>query len=188
MFRNTFYRKLNLRFKPPAQDTCDYCNKLNVQIKCAPLKSIERLRFMEEKENHLQSSENIKREHKEYIGDSKYSGDKMIVLVFDLEKVFETPKLSTNSAYYKRKLSTYNLCIHDDTHNRTYMYVWHEPIASRGPPEISSCLLYHFNHFLPKECENVILYSDGCGAQNRNIKTVAHVFALAVKSTAPHAF
>lgn len=93
-----------------------------------------------------------------------------IVLVFDLEKVFETPKLSTNSAYYKRYLSTYNLCIHDETHNRSYMYIWHEGIASRGPGEISSCLLYHFTHFLPKECHHLILYSDSCGGQNRNIK------------------
>lgn len=123
MFRDTFYRKFNLRFKQPAQDTCDYCNKLDVQIKCAALKSSERLKLMEEKENHLQCYENIKREHKEYIGDSKYSGDKTVVLVFDLEKVFETPKLSTNSAYYKRKLSTYNLCVHDEAHNRTYMHV-----------------------------------------------------------------
>lgn len=27
MFRDTFYRQFNLKFKPPAQDTCDICNK-----------------------------------------------------------------------------------------------------------------------------------------------------------------
>lgn len=100
------------------------------------------------------------------------TGDK-IVLVFDLEKIFETPKLSSSRSYYSRQLSTYNLCIHDETHNRTYMYLWHEAIASKGPQEITSCLIYHINNFIPKECKDVILYSDSCAAQNRNIKTSA---------------
>lgn len=85
--------------------------------------------------------------------------------------MFETPKLSSNSAYYKRQLSTFNLCIHDDTHNRSYMYIWHEAMASRGPEEITSYLIYHFNHYLPEICRHIILYSDSCGGQNRNIKT-----------------
>lgn len=99
------------------------------------------------------------------------SGGSKIVLVYDLEKVFDTPKLSTNVIYYKRQLSTYNLCIHDETNNRSYMYIWHEGIASKGPQEITSGLLYHFNNFVPANCHKIILYSDGCGSQNRNIKT-----------------
>lgn len=51
------------------------------------------------------------------------------------------------------------------------MYVWNESIASRGPQEITSCLLYHIKQYVPPECENLVLYSDSCGAQNRNIKT-----------------
>lgn len=171
MFRDVFYRKFNLKFKPPLQDTCNQCNILEMKIKTSTLKSDERIQLLEEKENHVHCVENIMREYREYKGESKLSGDRMVVLVYDLEKVFETPKLSTNCAFYKRKLSMYNLCIHDDTHNRSYMYTWHEAIASRGPPEITSCLLYHFDNFLPSECEEVITYSDSCGGQNRNIKT-----------------
>lgn len=51
------------------------------------------------------------------------------------------------------------------------MYIWHEGIASKGPQEIASCLIYHCTHFLPKECKQLDLYSDSCGGQNRNIKT-----------------
>lgn len=39
-------------------------------------------------------------------------------LTFDLEKALETPKLSTNIAYYKRQLWTYNLCIYDEVENK----------------------------------------------------------------------
>lgn len=170
MFRDTFRRKFNLSFKQPAQDTCDYCNKMELKIKAAPIKSVERMSFIQEKSNHLILVDFLVQEYKEFVNDSKISGDKKIVLVFDLEKVFETPKLSTNSAYYKRQLSTYNLCIHDATRNRTYMYIWHEAIASKGPQEIASCLIHHFDHFLGTDCEEVIMYSDSCGGQNRSIK------------------
>lgn len=71
MFRDIFYRKFNLRFKQPAQDTCDYCNKQTNKIQNAPLKSLERLKLMEEKKDHLQSVEYISREYKEYISESK---------------------------------------------------------------------------------------------------------------------
>lgn len=171
MFRDIFYRRFNLKFKQPAQDTCDCCNKLKMKIAAAALKSDERLKLMEEKFNHLEIVEKIHQEYKDYVSQSKLKADSTIVLVFDLEKVFQTSKLSTNSAYYKRKLSTYNLCIHDCTHNRSYMYIWHEAIASRGPPEVTSCLLYHFQNYIPKGYKDLVLYSDSTGAQNRNIKT-----------------
>lgn len=173
MFRDVFYRKFNLRFKQPQQDTCNFCDKMKHKIDASPLKSIERMRLIQEKDNHLQIIEHLEREYKEYLSESKFSADERIVLVFDLEKVFETPKLSSNRAYYSRQLSTYNFCVHDSTHNRTYMYIWHEAIASKGPQEITSCLIYHFDHFLPKECKYLHIYSDSCGAQNRNIKTSA---------------
>lgn len=182
MFRDIFYRKFNLRFKAPAQDTCDYCNKIEMKIKAAPIKSVERMKLIKEKTNHLNEIESLSREYNDIVSESKLSIDTKIVLVFDLEKVFETPKLSTNKAYYKRKLSTYNCCIHDVTHNRTYMYVWHEAMASKGPQEIASCLIYHFKNFIPKECTDLILYSDSCGGQNRSIKTSAMLSHFVEKS------
>lgn len=67
-------------------------------------------------------------------------------------------------------MSTFNLCVQDETNMRSYMYIWHEGIASRGPQEIASCLFFHFDKFIPENCCEIILYSDSCGAQNRNIK------------------
>lgn len=171
MFRDTFFRRFNLKFKPPLLDTCDKCNKLQMQIKSTVTKPELKIKLHEQKTDHLQLVEFISREYKENIDNSKLSGGKKIVLVFDLEKVFDTPKLDTNSAYYKRKLSTFNFCVHDATNNRSYMYIWHEGIASRGPQEITSCLIYHINTYVSKDCSEIFLYSDSCGGQNRNIKT-----------------
>lgn len=53
-----------------------------------------------------------------------------------------------------------------------FMYIWSENIASRGGQEIGSCLLKHFENHIPEEAKHIILYSDSCGGQNRNIKMV----------------
>lgn len=50
------------------------------------------------------------------------------------------------------------------------MYVWNESIASRGAQEIGSCLFRHLSSNVPQNTEKIILYSDSCGGQNRNIK------------------
>lgn len=63
MFRDVFYRRFNLRFKQPAQDTCDFCNKLDNMIKNAPIKSIEKISYMEQKAEHLQCVEFISQEY-----------------------------------------------------------------------------------------------------------------------------
>lgn len=48
------------------------------------------------------------------------------------------------------------------------MYVWNESMASRGPQEIGSCLLHFIKNYV--HTEKLIMYSDQCGGQNRNIK------------------
>lgn len=48
--------------------------------------------------------------------------------------------------------------------------MWSEDVASRGRQEIASCLLKHLNNSIEDDTQNVILYSDSCGGQNRNIK------------------
>lgn len=48
------------------------------------------------------------------------------------------------------------------------MYIWNESIASRGPQEIGSCLMHYFKTFVTEK--KVVMYSDQCGGQNRNVK------------------
>ena len=56
-------------------------------------------------------------------GEFKYeiqnaSNDTMVLTV-DLQKVLETPSLTTNIAFYKRQLSMYNLCIANEIQKRS---------------------------------------------------------------------
>ena len=49
-----------------------------------------------------------------------------------------------------------------------YMYMWPESVASRGSQDIASCLLKHFST-TQSQASHLILFSDACGGQNRNI-------------------
>lgn len=99
------------------------------------------------------------------------SNGKTLVFTFlFLRKALEMPSLITSVAFYKRQLWTYNLCIYDEIQKIAYMYIWSENVASRGGQEIGSCVLKHLRENVPPEASKVILYSDSCGGQNRNIK------------------
>lgn len=93
------------------------------------------------------------------------------MLTFDLEKSLPTPVPSTGIVCYKWQLWTYSLvgCMH----------MWDESIASRGSYEVGSCFLSHFKE-MRTMATRLILYSDACGGQNRNIDLVrlwVHVVA-----------
>uniref|UniRef100_A0A1B0DBG1 Uncharacterized protein n=1 Tax=Phlebotomus papatasi TaxID=29031 RepID=A0A1B0DBG1_PHLPP len=154
VFSDIFNKEFNLSFKKPHQDTCKVCD-------------IHRAMNAKEKENnarkmdqHLQEKDTVRQE---FINDVQRAKDEghVKVITFDLQKALPTPKVTTNVAFYKRQLWTYNLCLYDESEK-------HE--ASRGGQEIGSCILKHVKNHIGDNVTNLILYSDSCGGQNRNIK------------------
>ena len=93
------------------------------------------------------------------------------MFTFDLEQALATPLLTNNVVFYKRQLWTYNLGIHDCKTEKGCMHMWHEGIGSQGSHEIGSCLLHHLRK-MQSQATKLILYSDSCGGQNRNINLV----------------
>ena len=49
------------------------------------------------------------------------------------------------------------------------MHVWDETEGGRGSQEVASCICKHLKENAPSH-ENIILFSDSCTGQNRNIK------------------
>lgn len=166
-FRRIFCEDFNIGFKLPKSDTCATCDSLNMQINSmAP--DDEGLEILQnERKIHVENAEMAQDTIKQLASLASKDPAKYHVIALDLQQVLPTPKLTVSHAFYKRKLSTYNLGIHDLGTNRGYMFVWNESIAERGSDEIASCLLKYL------QCQNISseelhIISDNCKGQNKN--------------------
>ena len=75
----------------------------------------------------------------------------------------------------------YNLGIHDGRTGSACMHTWHEGVASRGSNEVASCLMKHLRE-MNSQADNLVLYSDSCGWQNRNIGIVCTLLYIVASS------
>lgn len=80
------------------------------------------------------------------------------------------PRLPTGILFYKSQIWLNNLGVHSGSSNKAYFYVWLENEAGKGAQEIGSCLIKHINEKVDSDVKELILWSDSCGGQNRNIK------------------
>ena len=64
---------------------------------------------------------------------------------------------------------TYNFGIHDLKNNKAHFYVWNETIAKRGSSDIGSCLMHFIEHHIPSSFRKLVLFSDNCCGQNKNL-------------------
>ena len=99
-----------------------------------------------------------------------------IVLCMDLQKVLPCPKLCVGEAFYRRKLSIYNFCIHNLKTGISHMFLWPETTAKRGASEILSCLnkFLEANGFLDAATpKKMYIFADNCGGQNKNHTVIA---------------
>lgn len=165
--RQVFVTKFNLRTKPLKKDTCNRCD------------------FYESKKNQASEDEKriIEEDHKKHIDKAKFLQEELKkdmklakdnptieTITFDLQKTLPLPRIPTNIVFYKRQLWVYNLGIHTGSDDQAHCNVWVEGEAGRGSQEVGSCLIKHITHRLKDGVETLLLWSDSCGGQNRNIK------------------
>ena len=148
-----------MHFKVPAKDTCCRCDEFQLKIEAATDDLERRSKFELEKKLHLakalQALESLK----------------------TLQKALPYPKLTTSIAYYKRNMYVYNFGIHSFNKNNGYMHLWDETEGGRGSQEVASLLAKHIRQEAKKHT-HVILYSDSCTGQNRNIKVASTLMNL----------
>ena len=151
----------NIAFHKPKKDPCNYCVCFqNMTKEEKPLHENEYLKHHQKEE----TVRNLKLQHKQL---SKCDPT-VAAVTFDLEPVLLSPKLNASSLFYRRKLTTYNLTIYRLDNGKVLFHMWHEGQAGRGSCEIATCIFKFFN-FLPCDVNRVILYSDACAGQNRNL-------------------
>ncbi|CAH1108437.1 unnamed protein product [Psylliodes chrysocephalus] len=157
-----FCTEFNIGFKFPRSDTCKDCDSLHIQIDGNKDNETEQAKFKLELELHQRRVSAMQNSLK--VVQQAGSAD---VLTFNLQQALPTPNLTAGPAFYLRKLWKYNFGIHDCVNNKGYMYMWSENIAKRGSDEICSMLLKHFKNHQPTS-EELFVYSDNCGGQNKN--------------------
>lgn len=165
LYYKTFSTKFNLHFKTPSKDTCRLCDDLNMKIQ-AEDDANKKQGIKVQKELHLRKAELARtclNADKEKVSDDIYT------CTFDLQKALPFPKISTSVAYYKRNLYVYNLGVHSFNSGEASMYMWDETEGGRGSQDISAVVVKHIKKHAANH-KHIILYSDSCGGQNRNIK------------------
>ncbi|XP_075155531.1 uncharacterized protein LOC142228881 [Haematobia irritans] len=77
----------------------------------------------------------------------------------DMQAVKLVPQLNASSAYYKMKLQVHN------------NFVWDETDGSLVASVFVTCIIKHLRNFVAycPEIHHIIIYSDGCFYQNRNV-------------------
>ncbi len=167
IYRRTYSNEFNLHFHQPLKDTCTRCDVLDKKIEVCEDED-ESTKLKAEKELHLRKAEKVReardrdtvkaREDKYFYG-----------LTFDLEKALPFPVLTTSVAYYMRNTYYYNFGCHELGTGLGFTFCWDETFASRGSQEIGSCFVKHLAA-RASSAKHIVLYSDACTGQNRNIK------------------
>ena len=170
-YRDIFNTEFNIGFEAPYNDTCTTCDLINNAIKSISSERDQEdiVRLQEEKRVHLA----LQKEVHTLLKQSKLIQDPTVgVLCFDLQQTLPTPKLSSGRQFYKRKVWTYNFCIHNIKTGEATMYLWNETQGKRGSAEIARCLQHYISNYLDLNVKYLKLFSDNCPGQNKNINMV----------------
>ncbi|KAF2899968.1 hypothetical protein ILUMI_06218, partial [Ignelater luminosus] len=93
-------------------------------------------------------------------------------LTFDMQKTLPLQRLSTNIIFYKRQLWLYNCGLHTGKDNKSIFNIWLEGHAGRGAQKVGSCIRKYVVNHISDKIQELILWSDSCEGQNRNIKGI----------------
>jgi len=168
-YRRIFCEHFNLGFSTPKTDTCKKCESLSVKMKTLSQNSTEYADVHNEYNSHKQTSEKaftFLRNDSELV---KSQPDDVHCIAIDLQQALPTPKLSVGPAFYKRKVMSYNIAVHDCASEESYMFLWPETVAGRGADEVASCILKYVS-VADIRAKKLVIYSDNCAGQNKNFR------------------
>lgn len=154
-FRKIFIDK-NLSLFQSKKDQCDTCVGYET-------KNVEEDVYRE----HIDRKEKA-REEKTADKIRSQTSAEVKVVTLDLQAVLLCPVLKASALYYKTKLACHNFTIHEMDNHNVSCYLWHESEGELSANSFASCV----SDFIDKLDDNVkelVIYSDGCTYQNRNV-------------------
>ena len=159
----TTARKLNISVFVPRKDQCDIC----VSAKHG---NVEPRTYA----SHIKSKQEAREEkHK----DETEADDTVSVWTMDVQAVLLCPKTNASAMYYKTKLQVHNLTFYNKKTQEGFCYVWDETQGDLNSDTFAYLHYTHFHKYLEShpEVKTIIVWSDGCGYQNKN-NTVSNSF------------
>lgn len=150
------FQEMNLGLFQPKKDQCDLCvsQKLNAVS-------------LDIYEKHIAQKD---RARAEKVQDKVEAlNGKFTLLTADVQSIQLVPFTPASSIYFKQKLVCRNYTICNLVTKKVVCYVWHECNGGSEANNFASCLLDFLDKELSdQERQEVILFTDGCNAQNRN--------------------
>lgn len=178
-FRDIFMTAFNIGFKSPATDVCNTCTLLDNKLKNEK-DPREKTKLMTEKRIHSLRA-------KTFTELCRENPKNAISLCFDLQKVHPLPCTNIQDAYYSRQISYHTLGVVDMNAKSPTFYTWTEDQATRGSNEIGSALLCHLDSLdIPSNVDNIRLFCDGCGGQNKNSHILHALMYWLIKKSPNH--
>jgi hypothetical protein len=147
---------MNLALFQPKKDKCDVC----VMHEVGNLSDAEWDQHIKKKD----AARNAKQQDKERTKED----ERLKVFTMDLQAVLLSPCLKASALYYKTKLCVHNFSIYDLKTGDVVCYVWHEGQGGLNASEFASCVTDYIKKDI-EQYDEVVIYSDGCTYQNRNV-------------------
>lgn len=155
--RFTFHKVVaekNIGFHIPKKDRCDTCISFETQ-------NIDETEYFE----HIKNKEMARAEK----CSDKIRGENGECMVFtqDVQAVKMCPSLNASALYFKTKLCVHNFTVYDLCSHQARCYWFSETEADLTANTFATCIV---NYLLDKAdgSKPIIIWSDGCGYQNRN--------------------
>lgn len=180
LYAEIFNTEFNLSFKYPDNDTCDQCDHFLIKLREEP-SIVEKETLQKEYDLHLEEASKrykLKKEDKQKYLEDKF---KSIMVCVDMQKCLPTPVLTNSQSFYSLKLWTYNYTVYNVTNKVTTCVMWDESKSGRGANEMASGMLKWAMSNIKPTHENLIIWSDNCPSQNRNLIMVMAYFYLLKK-------
>lgn len=151
---NQIFDELNLSLFKPRKDQCDIC----CQYKVNQLSE-------EDYQKHLHKKDTA-RDEKTRDKERAIKGE-VHVFTMDVQAVKLCPILKAGGLYFKRRLQVHNFTLYNLATHQSKNYMWNETEGDLQSSSFVTCIISHLQKFLT-DSKPIILFSDGCGYQNRN--------------------
>ncbi|XP_075154227.1 uncharacterized protein LOC142238677 [Haematobia irritans] len=151
-------KEQNISLFKPRNDMCDTCV------------SYEARNITEDQYISHRSEVDAMREEKANDVENAKSGI-FLLLCMDMQAVKLIPQTNASASYYKMKLQVHNFTIYNIISHESDNYIWDESEGNLVASTFTTCIIKHLKNCILQspDINHIIIYSDGCFYQNRNV-------------------